>query len=235
MVPRGRRQSSCGEPEVLTGEEGSRVGEDLQARQAHGLTVGCFSQSTRRPILIFSWIVSGAFAKPQTQMKKAFLIVASLAFVSCASVTETEAFYRPTTLKSFTPKPKNHVIPILGAFPREPHDVIGVMAFTNGRGGDFTNKALQHNARKAGADAVVILRTGSETTQVPYTVPGYTTYQPVVTNSTYRANAYGSGGYASATGYGTSTTNVPVYTPGFSGVRNVTMESVEACMIRLRQ
>ena len=155
--------------------------------------------------------------------------------VSCApSMKETEAFYRPTTLQTYPPKPEGTAIPVLGAFPKQKGEIIGRMTFSHGHGADFTNKALQHNARKAGADAVVVLQTGSETSQVPYSVPGYTTYQPVTTNSTFRANAYGTEGYATATGYGTSTTNVPVYHPGFSGVRTVVRESIDACMIKLK-
>lgn len=152
---------------------------------------------------------------------------------SCGpSVTSTESFYRPTVMQTFPPKEKDAHIPILGAIPREKHGMIGTMSFSSGKGTDFNNKCLVHNARKNGADAVIVFSQGSISAQVPFTMLGYTTYQPQTTYSNFSGSAYGTGGYARATGSGVSTTYAPVYNPGFSGVRTIVTTHTEAAFIK---
>src|SRR5690606_15030478 len=105
-----------------------------------------------------------------------------LLLVSCgASVQSSESYYRPTVMQTFPPKPKDAHIPILASMPKEKGGTIGIMEFSTNKGADFINKCLIHNARKNGGDAVIILAQGSSASQVPFTMPGYTTYQPQTT------------------------------------------------------
>lgn len=157
----------------------------------------------------------------------------------CAMVSSSTQFYRPTTTEIFPEKPKDYKVPILAAPPKQKYEVIGRLSFSAGHGYGYMNKAIEYNARKAGADAVIMLDSSSSAQQYTYTVPGYTTTQPVTTYSSGSAygtsNYYGSGGYgygsASAYGSSTSTTYVPVYQQGYTGVGTVVRHSIDAAMI----
>jgi hypothetical protein len=173
--------------------------------------------------------------------KSTLLIAFSLIMCGgCETVSSTSKFYRPLTTIVYPPKPKEQKIPILGALPKEKHEVIGQFSFSAGYGYDYMIKAIEYNARQAGADAAVMVDSSSASQQFTYTVPGYTTTQPVTTYSSGSAygtaNYYGSGGYSgygtsSVYGSGTSTTYVPVHTPGYTGVGTSTRHSIAALMI----
>lgn len=161
---------------------------------------------------------------------------------SCATVSSTSEFYRPLTTETFSPKPKDHPIPILGAAPKQPYTVIGRLSFQSGHGNKFMMESIRYNARKNGADAAIMLDEQSHSEQHSYTVPGYTTTTPVTTYSS--GSAYGSANYfgmdgygyatSSAYGSGVSTTYVPQYHPGYTGVRTVTIQAIDALLIRYK-
>jgi hypothetical protein len=166
-----------------------------------------------------------------------FALLAAL--TSCETVSSTSQFYRPTTTQVYPPKPKDYPIPILGAAPKQKYEVVGRLSFSAGRGYGYMIKAIEYNARQAGADAAILVDSSSNAQQYTYTIPGYVTTQPVTTYSTGSAygsaNYYGAGGYGHGTGsaYGssTSTTYVPVYNPGYTGVGTVVRHSIDALMI----
>ena len=99
-------------------------------------------------------------------------------------------------------------------------------------------KAIEYNTRIHGGDAAIMLDESSDQRQYTYQVPGYTTYNPVTTYSTGSAygNYYGSGGYGHGSAYGssTSTTYVPTYNPGYTGVGTVTRHSIDAAIIKFK-
>lgn len=171
-------------------------------------------------------------------MNPLFRITALLSVIStlvgCTTVGSTSAYYRPMTTELYPQKPDDFPIPILGAAPNRPYYVIGRISFRAGEGIEYVNEALKYNARKNGADAVVIIEEGSETAQKSYYVPGYTTTTPVTTHSSGTVNYYGYGGYGSGNVSGSSTTYVPTYHPGHSGSRPVTIQTVDAAMIRYK-
>lgn len=175
--------------------------------------------------------------------KNLSVLFISCLLAACASVADSEQFYRPVTLQKFDPKPKGYKAPILAGRPKEKYDVIGIMNFSSRYTYKFMIECLEHNARESGADAVILTSSNSSTSQESYHVSGYTTTHPITTysqGSAYgHANYYGSNGYygtANATAYGssTSTTYVPVYHEGYTGVRNVTTTRMEALFIRFK-
>lgn len=163
-------------------------------------------------------------------------LICIVMLTGCETVSSTSQFYRPFTTETYPPKPKDHPIPILGAQPKRKFTVLGRLAFSAGNGYGYMIRAIEYNARKVGADAAIMLDSNSSAEQYTYTVPGYTTYQPVTTYSTGHANAnyYGTGGYGygSAYGSGTSTTYVPQYHPGYTGVGTTVRHRIDALLIR---
>jgi len=175
-------------------------------------------------------------------MKKLLRLLCSMALLnaltSCETMSATSQFYRPVTTQVFPPKPKDFPIPILGAAPKKKYEVIGRLSFSAGRDYGYMIKAIEYNARQAGADAAILVDSSSTSHQYTYTVPGYVATQPVTTYTT--GLAYSAGNYCGSRGYGyggstygssTSTTYVPVYNPGYTGVGTVVRHSIDALMI----
>ena len=178
-------------------------------------------------------------------MKASFtsiILISLFCLAGCETVSSTSQFYRPLTTDVYPPKPKDYPIPILGGPPKRPFVVIGRLQFKAGHGYKYMIDAIKYNARQNGADAVVMISEDSNTQQYNYTVPGYTTTTPVTTYSSGSAygsaNYYGSNGYGHATGSaygsGTSTTYVPTYHPGYTGVGSVTINSIDAAMLKYK-
>jgi hypothetical protein len=78
------------------------------------------------------------------------------ALAGCASLSETTVFYTPVSDRSYPPKDKKEEIPVLAKPPAWPHRVIGRFAMQSDRGYRFVHRAMLYNARRQGADAVVI-------------------------------------------------------------------------------
>ena len=79
----------------------------------------------------------------------------------CKSVSYTSQFYQPTTTQTYPPKPKSYKIPILDTPPDHPYEIIGRLSFSASHGHDFMIKAVEYNARRAGADAAIMLGSAS--------------------------------------------------------------------------
>ena len=104
-------------------------------------------------------IVSGEVLWKNRAVKRFSLlpvISAILLLTGCASVSSTAVFYQSTTANSYPPKPANAVIPILTAPPSRPHLEIGRFAFQTTFGYTFAVNSALYNARRAGADAVIM-------------------------------------------------------------------------------
>jgi hypothetical protein len=103
-----------------------------------------------------------------------FLAVCLLGVVGlsgCETPASTAIFYLPYTTRFYPPKPKGAVIPILGKAPDRPHEVIGRLAFSTGRGWRFLRESILYNARASGADAVILRDTTSRRQLEIVTVP----------------------------------------------------------------
>lgn len=85
-------------------------------------------------------------------------ILALLALSGCETLDSSQRYYQPSTQQTFQAKPKDAEIPIYIALPRDPHTIIGRMEFASREGEEFMLECLRHNARRAGADAVVLLQ-----------------------------------------------------------------------------
>ena len=72
-----------------------------------------------------------------------------------ARLRETEVFYRSSSLQTYPPKPDTTPIPVLSKTPSG-STVIGRFQFSTLRGSAFAMEAAKHNARRAGADALVV-------------------------------------------------------------------------------
>lgn len=161
---------------------------------------------------------------------------------SCTTVSSTADFYRPLTSEVYPPKPKDYTILVLGAPPQRPYTVIGRLSFESGHGNKYMMDAIRYNARKNGADAAIMVDEAIRTEKYNYTVPGYTTTTPVTTHSS--GSAYGSANYFGSGAYGhasssvhssaTSTTYIPQYHPGHTGVKSVTIQGIDVLLIRYK-
>lgn len=90
-------------------------------------------------------------------MQKALLLLlCAVALAGCQSLSSTEVFYTPTAGASYQPWPKDAAIPVLSEPPPWAHKTIGRFAMQSPRGYNFIYRALLHNARRNGADAVVL-------------------------------------------------------------------------------
>jgi len=171
-----------------------------------------------------------------------------LFFAGCASVS-----YVPYTQEVYPPKSKDSPLilePSLLA--KRKFTKIGQLAVKGGSwGSHYTSmrdveKKFFSESLKKGADGIVKI----EINNVPYEydryVPGHTSYQPVTTHhsgnvsgtmssraySSYGSSAWGTGSYS---GYysGTSTTNVPVYHPGYTIHHSGIIHSISGDLIVL--
>lgn len=160
------------------------------------------------------------------------IVLAALAMSGCVSVRDSETFYTPMTIESYTPKAKDAQIPIIGALPNRKFTVIGRISFSSGYGYKFMMECLEWNGRRVGADAVILANSNTTPQQYTYNIPGYTSQEPVTSYGNTTANYYGNNGY-SGYGYGNSTTTtyVPVYHEGYNGTGVVYRTAVNAYMI----
>lgn len=164
-------------------------------------------------------------------MKTLLRIVALLflPLLHSGCLTATEKFYRPYTTRTYAPKSKDAPIPIFGKRPDRPYEAIGRLSFSKGGDYDFMIEAIEHNARRVGADAAIMLQSKSQPFQYSYNVPGYTTSQPVTTN--LYGYSTGALGYTSRRYAGSATSYVPVAHQGYTAVQTVIRHSVDAEMI----
>ena len=153
------------------------------------------------------------------------LLVAALLFSGCASVSSTAVFYRPATDTVYPPKDPKAIIPILSAAPSRPFREIGSFGFQSDLGYSFVQSALLYNARRAGADAVIIKDYKSWSVPYWYTVPPTVNWIPVGGGGYYGG---GCGGWSGGAAY------VPVTYPGYSGVNYRNFTGIDARMVVYR-
>jgi hypothetical protein len=149
-----------------------------------------------------------------------FAVVLTLLLPACVSVKSTTAFYTPTTANFYPPKDKHVVIPIMGEPPSQPYREIGRFAFQSDMGYPFMMKAIEYNARLAGADAVYIKESKSWTVPVWYSVPPTVSWVPV-------GGWYGGG----CGGWYGGAAMVPITYPGYSGVSYQSYMGIDARML----
>ena len=141
----------------------------------------------------------------------------------CVSVKSTAVFYTPSTNVVYPPKPKDAVIPVMNQPPPLSYAEIGRFSFQSDLGYPFMMRAIQYNARRVGADAVLIKDSRSWTIPYLYSVPPTLGWIPV--GGWYGGGCGGWYGGAAA---------VPVWYPGYSGVSYDTFTGIDARMIIFR-
>jgi hypothetical protein len=159
------------------------------------------------------------------------LIAAALLLPGCVSVQSTAVFYTPSTNVVYPPKPKDAVIPIMSQPPSRPYAEIGRFSFQSDLGYSFMMRAVEYNARRVGADAVLIRDCRSWTIPYLYSVPPAVGWVPVGGWSGWNGGRCGGGRCG---GWYGGATAVPVYYPGYSGVSYDTYTGMDARMIIFR-
>jgi hypothetical protein len=104
--------------------------------------------------------------------------MALCALAGCA-VSSTSQYYLPTVGETFPPKPQDFVVPILEKPPAQPHRVIGQLQFTTDRGWSFVRDSIEYNARRNGADAVILKTMDAREESGWARTPPRTTWVPV--------------------------------------------------------
>ncbi len=109
-------------------------------------------------------------------------ILALLALAGCASVKDTEVFYTPSSDKVYPPKPKDAPITVLAEPPAAgQYRPIGRWKIQSDAGYKFLYRAMLHNARINGADAVVIRGLDFQLRRTMNYIPARWDYVPVTT------------------------------------------------------
>ncbi len=154
----------------------------------------------------------------------AVAVVGAVLGSGCASVKSTAIHYVPTTLDVFPPKSKDFPIPILEKAPDRRYRTIGKFAFETALGYRFARDAILYNARRNGADAVILNNVSGRRELFLTRVPARVDYVPTV-------GYYGGYGYG---GYGRYASYYPIYRPGYVRADEEVVTSVDAEMIRVR-
>ena len=156
-------------------------------------------------------------------------VAAGLLLGGCASVRSTAVFYQPTTANKCPPKPKEAVIPVLNAPPSRRYQEIGRFAFQTTLGYPFVMNSLLYNARRAGADAVIVKNCQSWSVPCGYVIPPAVAYVPVGGWGGWyggRCCGWGGGWYGGGV--------VPVAYPGYAGYTYENFTGIDARMIIYR-
>lgn len=97
-----------------------------------------------------------------------------LLLAGCAMTPrDTVVYYHPSSAVKRPPKPKDYDIPILTFPPKRKYEVIGRFTMREKfydveDGYDFMNCAAEYNARRAGADAILVLERWQDHTHHHY-------------------------------------------------------------------
>jgi len=87
---------------------------------------------------------------------KVWLLPLAAVLAACSPLRETEVFYTPVDGRQFAPAPRDADVPVLAVPPAWKYEVIGHFAVVSDRGYPFLYRAMRHNARRQGADAVIL-------------------------------------------------------------------------------
>lgn len=161
-------------------------------------------------------------------MRRYWLLPLILALSGCQSLRDTEIFYKPTTENVYQPLPKEAVIPILSEPPPWPHRTIGQFALQSPRGYKFIQQALIHNARRNGADAVVLRKLNFDLRRTYNYIPPQWENIPQ-TNVFYQNVRDSNGKWVTVPQVYTSF--IPVFRPGRTFVNDVQWVDVSADMV----
>jgi hypothetical protein len=107
--------------------------------------------------------------------------LALMFLTGCETVSSTRQYYRNYSSVAYPKKSADTPMPLLESRPIRPHEVIGRLKFDSQESEAFMYRAVEYNARQAGADAAVIVEL--RRTEHPWErwVPPSTTYTPVTT------------------------------------------------------
>jgi hypothetical protein len=94
------------------------------------------------------------------------------AYFDKAALRRSELYYKATSIEQLPPKPETERIPFLDKVPGGGR-VIGIFQFGTERGRDFAMRSIEHNARRAGADAVWVRGQGEGRFPQEHYVPAH--------------------------------------------------------------
>lgn len=160
----------------------------------------------------------------------ALVIPALAALTGCSPYESTKDLYQQVSAERFPPLPEQAVVPITDEIPfHRPFKVIGTISMSTTEGPQWMEGALEWNARRVGADAVVVTR--REATEEPYTsYSGYSSGPRIGVGVGY-GSGYRRGGYGY---YGVSYDWWgPWYESGYVETRYRTRISVDAEFVAL--
>lgn len=95
------------------------------------------------------------------------------------ALRRSEKAYRPTTTETYAPKPETDPMPFVDKVPKKSR-VIGLFYYSTERRREFALRAIQHNARKAGADAVWLRGIGEGRFPVQHHEPAHWEARPFI-------------------------------------------------------
>lgn len=156
------------------------------------------------------------------------ILLACMALASCASLNDTAVFYTPVSQDAYPPLPKDALVPLLAKPPAWPHRVIGRFDMQTDRGAKFAQKALLFNARRQGADAVMMRDINYDLRRTYNYIPPSWDYVPV-TNYWNQRVKNNKGQCVNAPQY--YTTFIPIFRPGGVVVNDVLWTRIRADMI----
>jgi len=156
------------------------------------------------------------------------LLAACCVLTGCMSLEDTAAYYTPVSATYYPPLPEKAPVPILAASPPWGHRVIGRFAMETDRGQKFVQRALAFNARRQGADAVVLRNLDFDLRRNYNYVPP--SWDNVPMTSCYNQRVQNNkGNWVNVPQY--YTTYMPVFRPGRVYVDDVLWTDVKADMV----
>lgn len=162
-------------------------------------------------------------------MRRCLAVFLPLLMLSgCARLSDTAIYYTPVAGPVYPPLEKNAPVPVLSEPPSWPHRVIGRFATVSDRGYPFLYRALLYNARRAGADAVVLRKLAFDTQQHYNYIPAHWENIPQ-TNVFYQTVKNAQGQWVTVPQV--YTTFVPVFRPEQTVVTDVQWTEVTAEMV----
>lgn len=155
-------------------------------------------------------------------------VAACLLPAGCANLEQTTVFYTPAGADYYAPLPEDAAVPVLAQPPPWSNRLIGRFDMATPHGPKFAREALLFNARRQGADAVVVRDLGYDVRRSYNYVPPSWTSVPVTT--------YGNQCVQNKKGKWVNktqpyTTFVPIYRPGGVTVNDVMWTHVHADMV----
>ena len=161
-------------------------------------------------------------------MHRIWLLPLCAVLAGCHSLRDTEVFYTPATTRIYQPWPEKAPVPVLSEAPPWPHKTIGRFAMQSPRGYRFVHRALIYNARRQGADAVVLRRLAYDLRRTYNHIPPRWDSIPQ-TNVFYQSVKNSDGKWETVPQV--YTTFIPVFRPARTVVGDVQWTDVSADMV----